>query len=372
MRVLVVNTVAFDNNGISKHILAYCRRLNQTNFIIDFVVNETIADSSKSQLEGSHFFILSRRKKNLFSYCRELIGIIRQGNYELIHIHGNSATMLVETLSAKLSGKRIKIIAHGHAVHSDHPLFHKVAKKLLGASCDQIFACSHEAGKFICQGDAYRVISNFIEGADFRFKPIKRQELRSKMQLEDQKVLLHVGNFTPAKNHFFLLDLLGALLKTSSNVRLILIGDGELAESVVEYGERLGVNHHVTYLGQLTNPADYYDVADIFVMPSLFESFGTALLEAQCAGLPCYASNRIPSIVKISQDVFFLPIEDSLNEWVRLIHQETCKLESRKKGQIKVKNSPFDADRNVKGLAKLYGEIVWDHTQGDKRWQRNK
>ena len=57
------------------------------------------------------------------------------------------------------------------------------------------------------------------------------------------------------------------------------------------------------------HPEEEYQMADVFVMPSLYESFGLVTVEAQCSGLPCVLSDRIPKEIKVIENVSFLSLD---------------------------------------------------------------
>jgi glycosyltransferase involved in cell wall biosynthesis len=137
------------------------------------------------------------------------------------------------------------------------------------------------------------------------FKPAVDQatleRLRQKYQLPDQYIL-HVGTIEPRKNLSRLLEAFQALLVDWPELRLVLIGQkGWLYESFFQKLSALGLEDRVIFPGYVDEadlPA-WYQLAELFVFPSLYEGFGLGPLEAMACGKPVVVSNRssLPEVV---------------------------------------------------------------------------
>jgi len=103
--------------------------------------------------------------------------------------------------------------------------------------------------------------------------------------------LLTVGALAEKKGHTYLLDALAAL-RTRREVTLDLVGGGELREQLEEQARRLGLSEVVRFHGELPKErvAELMREADLFVLPSLHESFGCVLIEAMASGLASVAT----------------------------------------------------------------------------------
>ncbi len=103
--------------------------------------------------------------------------------------------------------------------------------------------------------------------------------------------LLTVGALAEKKGHTYLLDAL-ADLRTRREVTLELVGGGELREQLEEQARRLGLSGSVRFHGDAPKErvAELMREADLFVLPSLHETFGCVLIEAMASGLPSVAT----------------------------------------------------------------------------------
>ena len=116
----------------------------------------------------------------------------------------------------------------------------------------------------------------------------------------DKNLLLYVGNLKPHKNLNRLLEAL-ASLKNRNDYCLILAGKAFTSLELKEQEKKLGIEQLVIHTGLVSKEEliDIYNLADLFVFPSLYEGFGIPPLEAMACGTPVVAANNssIPEVV---------------------------------------------------------------------------
>lgn len=100
-----------------------------------------------------------------------------------------------------------------------------------------------------------------------------------------KKHIINVSRFTKEKGHKYLLEAFSLIHK--KDWKLILVGDGILRKSLMEYAEQLGISNHVEFIGEKNNVDFYLKQSEIFVFSSISEGFPNALLEAMATPLPC-------------------------------------------------------------------------------------
>ena len=321
MKILVINTVPFGVNGISKIIIELYRAMDKTGKQIDFVANDRIEETYADIIEegGGRIFMFRDRNKKPFAYIKKLSALIREEDYDIVHIHGNSALMQIELEAVKKSGSACKTIVHGHNTSCTHKFLNNLLHKRFMKSFDYAAACSREAGRFLCRNDDFFLLNNGIDENKFLFDENIRREVRNKNNNSGKFVLLHVGLFNEQKNHEFLLDVFAEVVKKDPDCELRLIGEGELMPKIKEKADQLGIADKVVFAGVTMTPEKEYNGADILVFPSLYESFGLVAVEAQCCGLPCVVSDRVPASVGLSDEFERLPLEESLEKWAKHI-----------------------------------------------------
>lgn len=137
--------------------------------------------------------------------------------------------------------------------------------------------------------DNARCIYNGIRLTDFRPNPVSKPV--------DILTLISVGRLSlEIKGHGILLSALALCKSRNTNLRLIFVGDEAGNEpgakrKLQDIAEKLNISSCVEFLGKRNDINSLLKCANIFVMPSFYEGFGIALIEAMAAGLPVIASD---------------------------------------------------------------------------------
>ncbi len=103
-------------------------------------------------------------------------------------------------------------------------------------------------------------------------------------------IVLTIGRLTEQKGHAYLLDAVAQLLKTTPNIYLCLVGEGEAEAELKARAIFLGIHEHVRFLGAHNDAARFLGCCDVFVLASLWEGLSQALLEAMAAQKPIVAT----------------------------------------------------------------------------------
>ena len=146
----------------------------------------------------------------------------------------------------------------------------KETRRIFGVECDM------------------RIIPNFVDTD--RFKPGIDPEYRERFAAPEERILVHASNFRPVKRIQDVVRIF-SLVREQIPAKLVLVGDGPELPRASELAEELGVRKHVIFAGQQESVESLLKVADLFLLPSEFESFGLAALEALACGLPVIATN---------------------------------------------------------------------------------
>lgn len=159
------------------------------------------------------------------------------------------------------------------------------------------------------------VLNNGINFAKFEC-PLPSKIVRKRIGVpEDAFVVGHVGRFAEVKNHRFLLEVFSKLLVKRKDSFLLLVGEGCLRETLISKIKELHIDTKVKILGNRTDVPDLMNSMNVFAFPSIYEGLGIVLIEAQKMGLPCVASDRVPSAATISNLVTTLSLEQPIEMW---------------------------------------------------------
>ena len=176
-----------------------------------------------------------------------------------------------------------------------------------------------------------------------------------------------IGRLVPEKGHDVLLRALALLRDAGTPVTLQIVGDGPRREALVALAEKLGIADAVTLSGRLPREGLLHALrqADVFVMPSLREGFGVALVEAMATGLPVVAtrSGGPEEIVRLSDGVLVAPGDaEALAAGIREVITRLGEFDAEDIARgIRDRYSPESVGA---ALVRLYDEVV---THGEPR-----
>lgn len=328
MDILVINTVDYAYNGITSVIRNYYLNMNREGIKTDFVVINHPPKELKQEIEenGDEIFVIPR--KNPLRYMWNLWKLVREKNYHVAHIHGNSATMSFELFPLMIGGVPKRIVS-SHNTTCEHRILHKVLYPFFCYAYTDALACGEQAGKWLFGRRKFAVLKNGILLDQYSYQEEVRVQVRKELTLDEEEFLIgHVGLFNNQKNQSYLIKVMKGLREKKSKYKLLLIGTGEYQENVRNLVEEEKLSDYIIFLGQTDQVWRYLQAMDVFVLPSLHEGLPVVAVEAQAAGLPCVFSNLISTETSIGSDVVFLPLSEDAQNWCEEI--ETIKTRNRK------------------------------------------
>lgn len=351
-KVLVVNTVPFSIGGISAVVENYFSKIDPKSVQMDFVVNGFIDDRYRKLFESRGSKIFMTRRKSVLKYVMSLQKIIREGDYEVVHIHGNSRTVTLDLFGAWLGGAKVRI-AHSHNTSCNHPIVHRILKVPFELLCNGRLACSESAGYWLFEQKSFTVLRNAIDVGKYRFSKQQRDAVRQKLNLtDDDYVIGHVGYFNEQKNHAFFLKVLKEISESRKNVYALLIGNGPLRQDVEEMALRMGLKDRVIFWGESNDVSSLMCAMDLFLFPSKWEGLGIAMLEAQFSGLPCVASDAVPLETDVVGGNARLSLDAPCSEWASACIERLDL--SKDRSCVDAINDWYDIDVQVKNLESFY------------------
>lgn len=313
-----------DSGGIEGVVLNYYRHIDRGRVQFDFyfAAGSTVPYRAELERLGAGLYPIPSYSRPL-RYHRALCRAFRARGYRIVHAH-LSTMSLFALLAARHAGVPVRIC-------HDHSTAHRGegAKALLKYALRPFnklfatdwFACGERAGRWMYGDKAFdagrvTVLPNAIEPARFAFDAAARRRLRAELGLApDAFVVGHVGRFTYAKNHPFLLEVFAALQKRRPQARLLLVGEGELEQKVRQQVRALGLEKAVVFTGVRADADKLYSAMDVFCLPSNFEGMPLVAWEAQANGLPCVLSDNITREAGRSANSVFCALDRGAAAW---------------------------------------------------------
>ncbi|MCM1227309.1 MAG: glycosyltransferase family 1 protein [Clostridium sp.] len=360
INILIINTVPYRVNGMSTIIMNLYKYMDKSNIKFDFIVNNMIEKIYADEITANNdrYFILKNRNKNPFSYIKNLSKIIKDGQYDIVHIHGNSALMQVELEAVKKSKIKCKTIVHAHNTSCDHKILHKVLYKRFIKSYDLAMACGDAAGKWLYGNRDFIVMKNGRAIDEYKFNADIRKRIRSEFNLNDNiPVFGHVGTFNEQKNHTYLLEVYKEIHNIEPNAVFFMIGDGVLKSGIEKKVNEYGMSKNVIFTGNINNIAEVLQAMDAMIFPSLHEGMPLVLVEWQLSGLPCLISDAITRECIFFDKVISMSLSASPENWARRILNIIENNNRAEDSYIAVKNikkAGFDICDSAKKLREIY------------------
>lgn len=350
--------------GVEAVVMNYYRHIDKSKIQFDFICDDDSTNIPYEEIEklGGKVILIPPYQK-LFKYHKELKRVLKEGNYKIVHSHIN--TLSVFSLFAAKCAKVPVRIAHSHSTTNKKEkkknLMKQVLKPFSKLFATDYMCCSELAGRWLFgdklydEGKIY-LLNNAIDLQKFEYNEKIREEVRKELNIDEETFVIgHIGRFVEQKNHSFLIDIFDELQKQRPNSILMLVGQGPLQDAIKAKVEQLGLKNKVLFLGQRNDAARLYQAMDVFVLPSLYEGLGMVLIEAQTAGIYCFASTEVPEIAKVTDNMEFLELTDNPKKWT----EQILKISNYQRAGTKeiVSKQGYDIEKESKKLEDKYKKL---------------
>jgi glycogen(starch) synthase len=225
--------------------------------------------------------------------------------FDLVHGHDWLVAAACDHLAKRFGAPLVTTIhATEHGRHQGrvevHPqaYIHGVERWITNRS-DRVIACSYYmreqiADIFGVEGDRVTVIPNGIDPDELQPHDAPELEhLRSEFAAPDERLVLLVGRLVHEKGFQIALEAMPALIERLPGTRFVVAGSGTHEAELRRQAADLGLVEHGTFLGWIGDDVlhSLYRIADVCVVPSIYEPFGLVALEAMASGCPCIVAD---------------------------------------------------------------------------------
>lgn len=355
-----------DRGGTEALLMNLLRTIDRTKFQYDFVEQtQDICDYDQEiQSLGSTIYRAPHiSPNNLGRYRAWWRSFFREHpEYRIVHGHsrGSGPIYLDEARKAgRITIAHCHSGSHGKGIAG---LIRYIWQLPLRCAAKYNFACSYDAGiSQYGKNGKFQVVKNGIQSDRFTWNPIVRNTVRCEESLGDAFVVGNVSRFELPKNHQFLISVFAEIKKVHPNAKLLLVGKGSLEEEIHRKIATLNLTADVIFTGARSDVNRLLQSMDAFVFPSHYEGLPLALVEAQAAGLPCFASAKvIAPEVKLTELIHFIPLEESAAHWAEYILANTIPLDQRRDQSRAIIDAGFDIRTTAEQLSNFYLEVLKD------------
>ncbi len=346
--------------GIESLIMSLYRNIDKSRIQFDLLVEtqEWLPDFEEITQGGGHVYQLTPfNKKNPFHYIHEIKNFFKthKDTYTVVHSHTITRSSPI-LYYAKKSGVSCRI-SHAHTDKLDGNRFITLSEwimRLNNRLSTHFLAASEQAGAYYFGKDKknFTVLKNTIDTFLFAYDPLKRQDTRKSLDIENCFVIGHTGRFTYQKNHWKILDIFYEVHKKLPTARLLLVGDGPTMSEIKYKADMLGILDAIIFTGARSDVPDLLQAMDVFLLPSFFEGFCISLLEAQSIGLPCIASDIIPHEVQLTELITTLSLDTDNKIWAKTILSHVSY--QRESFHTTIEKKGYDTRSNASWLSNFY------------------
>ena len=228
-----------------------------------------------------------------------MVDVIMNHDLDLLHVHyaipHASAAYMAKQIVKQKTGRSIPVITTLHGTDitlvGKDKMYEPVVTFSINES-DAITAVSEnlkaETFKNFAITKDIDVIYNFVDVTRFNKKPI--DAFRKVIAPHGEKILMHASNFRKVKRIDDVVTIF-ANVRKAMPAKLLMVGDGPERHAAEEQARALGIEEDIRFLGKQEQMEDILAVSDVFLLPSEYESFGLAALEAMAARAVVISTN---------------------------------------------------------------------------------
>lgn len=370
IRVLHIFTI-LNRGGAESMIMNYYRNIDRSKVQFDFLVHKEqkgVFEEEIRDLGGCIYRLPSINPLFPKTYYRNLKKFLLEHEYKIVHCHINTLSYYPLKV-AKDMGIPIRI-AHAHTTtqplklsaifkspfESLKILYKEKNKYKVKIPASHLFACGKSAGEWLFAQSDYKIISNAIDVSQYVYDIKKAERLKASFGFKNELVVGHVGNFSYPKNYPFLLQCFKSIKQMRSDAKLLLIGGGKMEQTIKSQVEEMGLTDDVLFLGVRNDVPDLMQMMDVFLFPSFYEGLPVTLIEAQASGLKIFASDSIAKEVGITEEIYFLPLSTSPDEWAKQII--SVDIGARRDNSALLRDQGYDVKTNAQELQKFYLDTI--------------
>lgn len=374
IKILVV-TATMNAGGLENQLMHLLRNADKDLFQIDFSskVENSYYREEIEALGAKYYVLPEMNKRNILSYFRTLVKIMKDGKYDVVHSNElfHSGVVL---FAAYLAGVKCRI-AHSHSIYDMDDInarrstlrniYSSIMRWMILCFSNVQIGCSTAAGEFLFGEKAvkkatYHLLFNSVDTSDY-IENYHKNETGEFCEAEWTNVL-HVGRVYEVKNHLFIAEIAEEFKKRNKNIRILCAGKGnqEYLNNVQEAIKSKELQQHMKMLGNRKDISVLLRKAKAFILPSLYEGMPLVLIEAQASGVHCVSADTFSKEVDFGIDaVEWLSLQTGADKWADAIEVAIEKGRKEKTDVVRaIEEKGFDSKIFTKKLCDIYIDSV--------------
>ena len=361
----VLHVMHWPKSGIVNLVSSIIKNIesDELDFSAIFFEHDDETESVYLKLTSSLSFL------NISAHPLKSVGILRRQlkaiQPDIVHVH----SFLPHLFLWFLKSKRTILV---RTIHSDYPYFYsrtlkarlkRIIEKFTVSKTDVTVCVSHS----IKETSPVLVNSNVCvieNGTDLSTKVIaNKSQVREELGIPDEATcFVSVGRAEHQKGFDLLLKAFHILLANTSNIYLLIVGDGSQLPKLNEMVRQLGIEKQVRLLGYKSDPFKYLVASNVYISSSRYEGLPLAMIEAMSIGLPVigFSVSGVKDVIQhLENGVLVNKIDElELSECITKCLENPELLHNiAKRGQVTVRES-YDIKTTACRYIDLYQELI--------------
>jgi len=290
----------------------------------------------------------------------KLSKIIKDNEIDIVHLHSRT-TQVLGCLLHKFTGVKHISTCHGFFKR-------RLARRIFPCWGERVIAISeqvkeHLINDFKLNPSKIILVHNGIDMDRFkRFSAADREKAKLKLGLKSGPVVGIVARLSDVKGHKYLIGAMKSILAIYPEAQLLIVGEGKMEKELKRLTESFNIEKSVFFIPEAYDTREILPAMDIFVMPSLKEGLGLALMEAMASGLAVIGS-RVGGIKTLITEgkngLLFEPRDtEGLKEAIITLLADPKKREALAKGAEEFIKDNFSKDKMVLETERVYQEVI--------------
>jgi len=290
-----------------------------------------------------------------------LSGFIAEHDIEIVHTHTRTTHVLGALLS--LFHKDIAQVTTCHGFFKP-----RLSRRIFPCWGKKVIAISrqveeHLINDFKAAKNSVSLVDSGVDIEKFKIEsPVPKAETRKKFGLKDGPVIGVIARLADVKGHIYLIEAMRQVNRAFADAQLFIVGDGKMKERLVGAAQELGPSCNIIFHPGVPDTKEALSIMDVFVMPSLDEGLGIALIEAQASGCASVGSDvgGIKNLIKDNITGLLVRPADSkaIAEAVIGLLRNEKKRESLGMAARQFVAQHFSQDRMVLEIERVYLECL--------------
>lgn len=364
MKRLLCIVGGMNAGGAETFLMKVYRMLDATKYQMDFAVSNPEKGYYDDEIlaSGGKIHHITPKTKGVIRNFSSVRKLVKENGYEYVLRTSQHSLSALELLAAWMGGAKVRVFRSSNSNTTTGSkkqfLLHTLCSFMPKAFANVRIAPSTEAAEFMfgkncIQSDYAHHLHNGVDLDVYHYDENGRMKIRKELGISNRTLVVgHVGRLHKQKNHQFLLHVFQNILQKNPDAVLLLVGKGELEDSIKAKTVELGVEKQVIFLGVRSDIPALLSAMDVFVFPSLYEGMPNTVIEAQATGLPCVIADTITREANITGLVRYLPLGNA-NEWARVA------LDASEQARVNTHDSFVANKYDIESVAEEFVKLVF-------------